>query len=197
MSDVLQTRPYGPQAGIPPHAGAQPQRETPDLGALCPALGGGSQAGARDSRAWSRERDAALIAMWTEQALSAAEIGRRLGISKNAVIGRSHRLRLPSRPSPIIRRNDIAKPSREPAAPARALEPAARPAAVEPLPVASPEPQERLRDSCRWPTGHPRTADFAFCGEPCSIGKPYCEEHCRRAYVRRSIVCTAETIARI
>src|ERR1700682_1335289 len=52
---------------------------------------GGGAAG----RGWPPERDAALMQLWADRGLSAAEIGRRLGISKNAVVGRSHRLRLP------------------------------------------------------------------------------------------------------
>ena len=35
---------------------------------------------------------------------------------------------------------------------------------------------------CRWPLGHPGTADFAFCGAEAEMGKPYCTEHCRRAF---------------
>ena len=39
-------------------------------------------------------------------------------------------------------------------------------------------------DECCWPIGHPGTADFHFCDRPVVTGKPYCETHCRRAYVR-------------
>jgi len=49
---------------------------------------------------WTPERLATLRAEWATDA-STAEIGRRMGISKNAVIGRARRLRLPSRGSPI------------------------------------------------------------------------------------------------
>ena len=43
-----------------------------------------------------------LRALWDE-GLSTAEIGRRLGVTKNAVVGKAHRLVLPARPSPIRR----------------------------------------------------------------------------------------------
>lgn len=43
---------------------------------------------------------AALGELWHE-GISTAEIGRRLKISKNAVIGKAHRWGLPARPSPI------------------------------------------------------------------------------------------------
>jgi GcrA cell cycle regulator len=49
---------------------------------------------------WTSEHDAQLRALWGE-AHSCNEIARRMGMTKNAVIGRAHRLKLPSRPSPI------------------------------------------------------------------------------------------------
>jgi len=51
---------------------------------------------------WSFERIALLRELWDE-GLSTAGIGRRLGISKNAVIGKAHRLKLTRRPSPVVR----------------------------------------------------------------------------------------------
>ena len=41
-----------------------------------------------------------LRALWAE-GLSTAEIGRRMGVTKNAIVGKAHRLDLPARPSPI------------------------------------------------------------------------------------------------
>ena len=49
---------------------------------------------------WDDDRDARLTSDWAA-GFSTAEIGRRMGISKNSVIGRAHRLQLPSRGSPI------------------------------------------------------------------------------------------------
>ena len=49
---------------------------------------------------WNDDLDARLTSDW-EAGFSTAEIGRRMGISKNSVIGRAHRLQLPSRGSPI------------------------------------------------------------------------------------------------
>jgi GcrA cell cycle regulator len=51
---------------------------------------------------WNDETIARLRAFWSE-GLSTAEIGRRMGVSKNAVVGKAHRLNLPPRPSPIRR----------------------------------------------------------------------------------------------
>ncbi len=49
---------------------------------------------------WNDERIAQLKQLW-EQGLSASSIGRVLGVTKNAVVGKAHRLKLSSRPSPI------------------------------------------------------------------------------------------------
>lgn len=53
---------------------------------------------------WTRELDARLAELWAT-GLSTPEIGRQLGVSKNAAVGRAHRLNLPGRASPIIRQN--------------------------------------------------------------------------------------------
>ena len=51
---------------------------------------------------WNDETIARLRELWAE-GLSTAEIGRRMSVSKNAVVGKAHRLNLPPRPSPIRR----------------------------------------------------------------------------------------------
>ncbi|MBB3883010.1 GcrA family cell cycle regulator [Acetobacter oeni] len=57
---------------------------------------------------WTDETIARLKALWQE-GLSTAEIGRQIGITKNAVVGKAHRLGLPARPSPIRRQGATAK----------------------------------------------------------------------------------------
>ena len=49
---------------------------------------------------WNDDLDATLRSDWAA-GFPTAEIGRRMGFSKNSVIGRAHRLQLPSRGSPI------------------------------------------------------------------------------------------------
>ncbi len=127
--------------------------------------------------AWTEPRIAQLGEFW-RQGLSTAEIGRRLGISKNAVVGKAHRLELPPRPSPIKAR---------PAQPAIAAAPAAK---VKPrlVPRTQGSPVKLVRHNgsgpaCQWPSGHPGQPDFHFCGRPAAHGKPYCAEHAARAYV--------------
>lgn len=57
---------------------------------------------------WNEDAIAKLRVLWDE-GHSTAAIGRRLGVSKNAVVGKAHRLSLPPRPSPI-RRDAVARP---------------------------------------------------------------------------------------
>jgi GcrA cell cycle regulator len=89
---------------------------------------------------WTDERIDQLKAMW-EKGLTASQIADELGgVSRNAVIGKAHRLGLQSRPSPV-KANEAPKkaaPARKPAAPAPEVE-APRAAA----PVAAPPPPPR------------------------------------------------------
>lgn len=104
---------------------------------------------------WTEERVAKLTELWNA-GLSAAEISRRFGdVTRNAVIGKVHRLGLSGRPSPIKR------------APQR--------------PVVIATNSDR---PCQWPFGDPGEPDFHFCGREAAPGRPYCPEHVARAYHR-------------
>ena len=83
---------------------------------------------------WSDEVIGQLRGLWTE-GLSTAEIGRRLGVTKNAIVGKAHRLDLAARPSPIRRDPDAAPPRR---APVRRMEGPTLP----PLPSTTCEPDQ-------------------------------------------------------
>ena len=156
---------------------------------------------------WTAEAIDQLRAFWAE-GHSTAEIGRRMGISKNAVVGKAHRLNLPARPSPIRREAEgdaaprpVPQPRRCPARPrrpphrragGRAAPPAGSPAPVAAPVVAAPPPQAMVvrpfprasARSCCWPLGEPGTPDFRFCTGKATPGKPYCAEHASVAYVR-------------
>lgn len=112
---------------------------------------------------WTAEKIKQLKKLWSK-GKSTVEIGRELGISKNAVVGKVHRLELNARPSPI--KKD-----------------------AKPKTIKKKAPQKEnmsLLDlklnSCRWPIGEPKDADFHFCGKDTVTGKPYCTEHCKLAY---------------
>ncbi len=90
---------------------------------------------------WTEERIATLAKMW-ESGMTASQIAEELGgISRNAVIGKAHRLGLQSRPSPV-KSNEAAKAAAASAASAAATaEPVAPPAPAAPEPVvAAPRP---------------------------------------------------------
>ena len=87
---------------------------------------------------WSDAVIALLRALWAE-GHSTAEIGRRLGVTKNAIVGKAHRLDLPARPSPI-RRDPEAVPVRR--NPARRVEGPTLP----PLPSAVADGEQGLGD---------------------------------------------------
>jgi GcrA cell cycle regulator len=128
---------------------------------------------------WTSEQISHLTQMWNE-GLSTAEIGKRLGISKNAVVGKAHRLHLDSRPSPIKRigpRPAISRSVHHHPRPAA-------PVAAAPAPRPAPRVVELSSQTCRWPIGHPGDPNFHFCSERAIQGKPYCIEHSAVAYVK-------------
>mgnify|MGYP003362731520 CR=1 FL=1 len=59
---------------------------------------------------WTEETIARLRDLW-QQGLSTAEIGRQLSVTKNAVVGKAHRLGLKPRPSPIRRAAKVTPPA--------------------------------------------------------------------------------------
>ena len=98
---------------------------------------------------WTDERIDQLKAMW-EKGLTASQIADELGgVSRNAVIGKAHRLGLQSRPSPV-KPNEAPKkaaPVRKPAPEAEAPKPAApvqhsAPAPARPAPSVAPAPAQ-------------------------------------------------------
>ena len=88
---------------------------------------------------WTDERIDKLKSMW-EKGMTASQIAEELGgVSRNAVIGKAHRLDLQSRPSPVKPVDgDTAKPEAKRAAPAKPVK--AQPVAEAPPPVVKPQP---------------------------------------------------------
>jgi GcrA cell cycle regulator len=86
--------------------------------------------------AWTNERIEQLKTMW-ERGMTASQIAEELGgVSRNAVIGKAHRLGLQARPSPVKAGESAPKPAapRKPA-------PETTPVAAAPAPVAPPAPK--------------------------------------------------------
>jgi GcrA cell cycle regulator len=93
---------------------------------------------------WTDERIERLKTMWT-QGSTASQIAEELGgVSRNAVIGKAHRLGLESRPSPVKAGEEKEKKAK-PAPPPRAAKPAPAP---KPAPAAA-EPREADVDASR------------------------------------------------
>ena len=155
---------------------------------------------------WTDERVELLGKLWGE-GLSASQIAALLGggVTRNAVIGKVHRLGLsgrtkagqPAAPRPAKPRA-AAAPGPAPAPRPRPTLQTAEPVASLPMrAVAAPPPtaeevnipvSERvsildLRETmCRWPLGDPQSPEFGFCGGRTATGLPYCAVHCRVAY---------------
>ena len=148
---------------------------------------------------WNDEAIARLRAMWAE-GLTTAEIGRRLGVTKNSVVGKSHRLLLPPRPSPIRRLPTGQAPRPQPrrtvgptlpalhdtirTPPIAAPAPAPAPAPRAPALRAVPSLAGRRITTCCWPLGEPGTPSFRFCDDASQANKPYCTAHAALAYVK-------------
>jgi GcrA cell cycle regulator len=143
------------------------------------------------SQGWSDDRVETLKRLWLE-GLSAAQVARQLGgVSRNAVIGKLHRLGLSGVRAASARPRRIAGPAARrarPTQPRRRPKPSVLPAAVLPIPVDPGEPG-LVRDAtglrphmCKWPIGDPLSDAFSFCGRPALSGGPYCPAHTRLAH---------------
>lgn len=131
---------------------------------------------------WTKEMNEALRD-YRAKGFSFSAISSMMGVSRNAVAGRCHRLNLCNKggPPPVVRK---IKPPVEAALP---------PPPPEPEPIV--QPVSRVRGavasvmaadwrSCRFPIGDPRSEDFHFCSRPTEVGRPYCADHCKLSYVR-------------
>jgi GcrA cell cycle regulator len=160
---------------------------------------------------WTDERVETLKKLWLD-GLSASQIAKQLGgVTRNAVIGKVHRLGLSGRAAPSQPARPVFKAPKA-ARPAAAAPPAARRAAPveehppmlvveEPTP-APPPPQPQVEPTalaplpergsatvltlgarmCKWPIGDPSSDTFSFCGRRSNEEGPYCVDHARVAY---------------
>ena len=155
--------------------------------------------------AWTEDRVEILTKLWAE-GLSASQIAKQLGgVTRNAVIGKVHRLGLSGRakPSRPATRRAAAKPSTPRARAATKPRVRAKPktpsipkirSAAEQVPMPTPINAKPLpngefatiltiRDHmCKWPIGDPGDNEFRFCGRRVKESEPYCEGHCQVAY---------------
>lgn len=158
--------------------------------------------------AWTPERVEELKKLWAD-GLSASQIANRIGdVTRNAVIGKVHRLGLSgrattSRIKSVRPRKKIARPKRMRTNRAAGAGGAAGNVrdilAFGPvagldaqsfevpdelvIPMAERKTIATLTEGCcKWPIGDPQTEEFHFCGKNKQPGTPYCEFHARKAF---------------
>ncbi|MGB5093831.1 MAG: GcrA family cell cycle regulator [Parvibaculum sp.] len=150
---------------------------------------------------WTDERVELLKKLWAD-GLSASQVAKQLGgVTRNAVIGKVHRLGLSGRATP-------SRPARPRQNAPRTLvrsrpDPLTLQDAGEDAPNDMPvitredrlESQTRefapalratvltlTEHTCKWPIGDPGQPGFHFCGHSADSGVPYCPDHARLAY---------------
>ena len=152
---------------------------------------------------WTDERVEVLKQLWAE-GHSASQIAKQLGgVTRNAVIGKVHRLGLSGRATPsrpvkrpprlarpkprVMPDGTVTMPTPAVTIPIEQARPVERTAMIAPLPPLKLADGDAatiltLRDSmCKWPIGDPADPKFAFCGRKSDCG-PYCSEHAKVAF---------------
>ena len=136
---------------------------------------------------WTQEREEKLKELW-KKGHTASQIAEILGgTTRNAVIGKAHRLKLAARAaskgSKVLKKqnlgnNDIKNEkfvSRKARFKSLLLDKNFEPE--------KPKTLEELEDkNCRWPIGHPNEKDFYFCGRTPVEGFSYCKLHVLYAF---------------
>ena len=161
---------------------------------------------------WTDDRVATLKKLWLD-GLSASQIAKQLGgVTRNAVIGKVHRLGLSGRAAPSQPARATFRPARpRPTQPTQAPSAPRRIEAVQPRVAAAPSVPALMPDlpgtatvmtlgahMCKWPIGDPSSTEFSFCGRRSSEGV-YCVEHARVAYqpqVKRGATDLARSLRR-
>ena len=148
---------------------------------------------------WTDERVELLKKLWSD-GLSASQIAAELGgITRNAVIGKVHRLGLSGRAKSTSSVSPRPRKARSPShmlrigrairgntalAHAYEFEVEAEPELIDNIiPIGQRRTILELNEqTCRWPVGDPGSSDFFFCGGNTVVGLPYCAYHSRVAY---------------
>jgi GcrA cell cycle regulator len=135
---------------------------------------------------WTDEKVVKLRDLWTK-GQTASQIAEALGnTTRNAVIGKAHRLNLEARaPS-----KDSGKSvSRDNKPVRRGVAPTSRKAKFQSILLdknfepENPRSLENLTDeTCKWPIGHPNEEKFYFCGRKSEGEFPYCKLHVLYAF---------------
>ncbi|MDQ2634401.1 MAG: GcrA family cell cycle regulator [Pseudomonadota bacterium] len=158
---------------------------------------------------WTDERVELLRKLWSE-GLSASQIAAQLGsVTRNAVIGKVHRLKLSGRgrttaaaprQKKAVSSSGGSKSVSRAATVTRSITTSigatALQAQFDAVPVVRYRPAEdvvvpisrRLQlvqlseRTCKWPNGDPLTEEFSFCGNDTAETGPYCGYHSKIAF---------------
>ena len=137
---------------------------------------------------WTPDKEKRLRELW-KKGHTASQIAALIGeTTRNAVIGKAHRLNLESRVT-SKRTHAVSKTNRENDEVEKKGEKLSRKARFKSLLLdknfepENPKKLEELTDeTCRWPTGHPFEEKFYFCGRKPMEKLPYCKLHVLYAY---------------
>ncbi|RWO76451.1 MAG: GcrA cell cycle regulator [Mesorhizobium sp.] len=160
---------------------------------------------------WTDERVELLRKLWSE-GLSASQIAAQLGgVSRNAVIGKVHRLKLsgrgratatPARQKKSVQGSSVQKSVSRAASTARHITTSIGATALQAQFDAVPVTRHYVRPvqnvvvpisrhlqlvelterTCKWPNGDPLSEEFHFCGNDAAETGPYCKYHARVAF---------------
>ena len=130
---------------------------------------------------WTYERIEKLKRLWDE-GLTASRIAAELGeVTRNAVIGKAHRLGLSGRMASKSKNNGISIIRKKKINISKSQKVVdISPIIDEPM---NPTSFQNIKDGlCRWPLGEPEEIDFMFCGRNTNEGFVYCQAHHKQAY---------------
>ena len=120
---------------------------------------------------WNDAKLKELEDLW-KQGHPISKIGEMLGVSRNSVAGKAHRMGLPKRTSPIssVKKENLSVEKNN-----------------ETININLPlkiklRSVQWSRTKCCWPEGDPKQNDFKFCGQDIFPGRPYCDKHSLLAY---------------
>ena len=136
---------------------------------------------------WTTEKQEKLKELW-KKGLTASQIANELGdTTRNAVIGKAHRLNLESRG--VSKETTIKSTGEKTVKSEVKTQRLGRKAKFKALlldksfEAENPKKLEELNDeTCRWPIGHPYEEKFYFCGRKPLEKFPYCKLHVLYAF---------------
>jgi len=139
---------------------------------------------------WTEDKEDQLADLW-KSGETAMSIGRKMEISRNAVMGKVHRMKLPKRDD-MTRTYNTAKIDKETGLKEHEARKAGKAKRGKPAPgdvtksFAKDGPKSMFdlkAKECKWPVNQSNNhRDYLFCSAPSVENKPYCNNHCLTSY---------------